>query len=404
MKVRPIVSGAVVVLAFSLAACSGGAQNGGGGDVTELSLQDYYASATPESAISRVYDQCATELGVDLKVEHVAPGGYVAKLLQQSSSKTLPDVLMLDNPTVQQIAASGALAPLGDFDITGDGVAPGVVSAASYEGELYAAIPIANSLALFYNKDVFDEAGLTPPTSWDELAETAKALTEGDRYGIAFSGAASAEGTFQLLPFMWSNGGDEADLDTPENAEALKFVSGLVRDGSASQSVTVWGMGDVNNAFIAGQAAMMINGPWNIPALKATEGLNWDYVQIPTRTADQVSQGPLGGEGFAVPNTGDEARMALAAQFVACINSPENEILIATEAFAVPTNMEAAATFAGQDPTFATFVEIVADARSRTAQLGAEWPAAEAEIYTAEQLALTGKASPEDAFAEAANQ
>ena len=86
-------------------------------------------------------------------------------MLQQASSKTLPDVLMLDNPDIQQIAATGALAPLGDFGINTDGYAAGPVSAATYDGKLYGLQPGANTLAIFYNKDVLAKAGVSrrPP-------------------------------------------------------------------------------------------------------------------------------------------------------------------------------------------------------------------------------------------------
>ena len=66
---------------------------------------------------------------------------------------------------------------------------------------------------------------------------------------------------------MWTNGGDETDLTSPEVAEALQLWKDLVDDGSASKSVVNWKQADVNDQFIAGKAAMMLNGPWQIPAL-----------------------------------------------------------------------------------------------------------------------------------------
>ena len=174
----------------------------------------------------------------------------------------------------------------------------------------------------------------------------------------------------------------------------------MVKDGSVSPSVVTWGQGDALNQFEAGKAAMMENGPWQIPSLKATKGLNFGYVPIPTRTASQKSIAPLGGETFTVPNTGNKSREAAAGKIVACINSTKNENTIATVNNYIPSNPTAAAAFGKANPDLAGFVSIVSDARSRTGKLGILWPTVGTEIYQAEQLALTGKATGKAALAQ----
>jgi multiple sugar transport system substrate-binding protein len=398
MKKKGLIVAATVaaVLASSLAACSA---NTPASSSFELTVADYYAGGQADN-YDKIYKACAAADGNTVKADHVPNGGLIAKVLQQISSKTLPDVLMLDNPDVQQIAASGALSPLGDYGITGDGVTPAVLDAGTYQGELYGLAPGVNSLALFYNKDLLDAAGITPPTTWDELKSAAKALTQGDTYGFAFSGVNNYEGTWQFMPWMWSNGGNEDNLNTPENAEAMDFLASLITDGSASQSVVGYSQGDVNNQFIAGKAAMMENGPWQIPSLKEA-GINFGYVAIPAQSASDKSQTPLGGETFTVPNTGNTEKMAAAGKLVACINSPENAATIANENNYVPSNTEAAAQFGKDNADLAGFVEIIANARSRTGLLGEGWPDAGAKIYTAEQLVLTGQATGAEALAQA---
>ena len=73
--------------------------------------------------------------------EAVPGASLIPKVLQQASSRTLPDVLMLDNPDLQQIAATGALTPLYDFGINADGFPKGVVDASTYKGKLYGLQP-----------------------------------------------------------------------------------------------------------------------------------------------------------------------------------------------------------------------------------------------------------------------
>jgi multiple sugar transport system substrate-binding protein len=161
-------------------------------------------------------------------------------VVREASSRTLPDVLMLDNPDVQQIAAAGALAPLDDFGLSADGYAKGVVAASTYQGKLYGLQPVTNTIGLFYDKDMLDKAGIKPPTTWDELKSAAMKLTSGKRYGIAFSAPAAHEAAWQFLPFMWSNGGEEENIATPEVAQALRLSVDLVKNGSASKSVVNW--------------------------------------------------------------------------------------------------------------------------------------------------------------------
>ena len=311
---------------------------------------------------------------------------------------------MLDNPDVQQIAASGALVPITNFGLSGKGAAKGTVAASTYKGKLYGLQPIANSIALFYNKDLLSAAGITPPKTWADLTADAKKLTTKTTYGFAFSGINTYEGTWQAMPWMWSNGGSEKNLNSPQNVQTLAFLTNLITDGSVSKSAVGWAQADVDNQFLAGKAAMMENGPWQIPTFATAKGLNWGFVPIPTRTSSQVSQSPLGGEDYTIPNTGNKTTEAAAAKFIGCLTSAKNETANAAANEELPANTAAATAFAASHPSLAGFLTIIKNGRARTALLGAGWPAAATTIYQAEQLALTGKASPADAWTQAASQ
>ncbi|MGT2425083.1 sugar ABC transporter substrate-binding protein [Amnibacterium kyonggiense] len=387
----------VPVLLTGCSSNSGGSGGGGGGGST-LTIEDYYAAS-----FNPIYQDCAKQVGAKVKINHVAGAGLIAKVLQQASSRTLPDVLMLDNPDVQQIASSGALSPLGDYGLNADGLVPAVKAANSYKGDLYGLEPVTNSIALYYNKKLLSAAGITPPKTWDELRTDAKKLTKGSTYGFAMSNINTYEGTWQFLPFFWSNGGDEKDIATPQAAQALQFVVDLQNDGSMSKSSITWAQADVDNQFIAGKAAMMINGPWQLPSLNATKGLEFDSVPIPTRTGS-APIAPLGGEAFTVPQTGNKDTMKLAGKFVGCLASAKMQSTIAGVTGNVPTNETVAAQWATSHPQVASFVTTVKTARARTGELGPDWPKAATKIYTAVQLALTGKASPTAALQQAQSQ
>lgn len=390
-----LVGAALASLSFSGCSASGGSQSGG---AKTLTIEDYYAA--PYNAI---YQKCGKQVGAKVTINHVAGAGLIAKVLQQASSRTLPDVLMLDNPDIQQIAASGALSPLSDYGLSGKGDVPAVTAAGSYKGKLIGLEPVTNSIALYYNVKLLKDAGVTPPKTWDELRAASKKLTQGKTYGFAMSNINTYEGTWQFLPFFWSNGGDEKNIDTPQAAQALQYVLDLQNDGSMSKSSINWAQADVNNQFIAGKAAMMINGPWQLPALKAAKGLQFASVPIPTRTGG-APVAPLGGEAFTVPMTKSKDTMGLAGKFVGCLNAPKMQSYIAGVTGNVPTNEVTAEAWAKTHPDVAAFVTTTKTARARTGELGAGWPKAATKIYTAVQAALTGKAAPAAALKSAQTQ
>ena len=398
-RFRTLVGAVAVVAAIplALAGCSSSGGSSAGGS-KHLTIEDYYTSTYNSN-----YNKCASQLGIKLTINHVAGAGLIAKVLQQASSRTLPDVLMLDNPDVQQIAASGALSPLSDYGLSTKGDVPAVAKASTYKGKLYGLQPVDNSIALYYNKKILAAAGVTPPKTWDELRADAKKLTSGSTYGFAMSNINTYEGSWQFLPLMWSNGGDEKNINTPATVQALQFDLSLQSDGSMSKSSINWAQADVNNQFIAGKAAMMINGPWQLPALNAAKGLEFDSVPIPTRTGS-APVAPLGGEAFTVPETKNSDTMKLAGKFVGCLNTSKMQTVIAGNTGNIPTNIAASEAWGKTHPQVSSFVTTVQTARARTGELGPDWPKAATKIYTAVQLALTGKASPAAALQQAQSQ
>ena len=109
----------------STASSGGGASSssGGGGATTTLRVLDYYNNDPGKTVWQKTLEGCASQTGVKISREAVPGATLIQKVLQQASSRTLPDLLMLDNPDLQQIAATGALAPLDQFGISAVGFA-----------------------------------------------------------------------------------------------------------------------------------------------------------------------------------------------------------------------------------------------------------------------------------------
>lgn len=384
---------ALSAIALPLAACGGSGGSGSSGEVTSLKILDYYADEPDKTVFQDALEAAAEKVGVTIEREAVAGTSLIQKVLQMSSSKTLPDLLMIDNPDLQQIAATGALAPLTSFGITTDGFIDGFVGAGTYEDEFYGMGPCANTLGLYYNVDLLEAAGVAVPTTWDELKAAAKTLTTGDAYGIAFCAKASYEGSWQFLPFFWSSGADETDIATPEAASALQLLVDLVNEGSASQSVLNWGQTEVGEQFTAGKAAMCINGPWMTSTFNDS-GVNWAVAQIPAPAAGDTSVSPLGGELWTIPETGDEARQKKAAELLTILLGDESVLDLNVTRFTMPARPSVNEDYLAAQPDQESLVTAVGNGRARTAKLGEAWPKTAEALYNAVQSALTGKAEP----------
>ncbi|WP_052393759.1 ABC transporter substrate-binding protein [Kutzneria sp. 744] len=390
---------AVLTLALALAAC--GAPGGGApGSITEL---DYYTDQQGSAAWQKVLDTCSKKAGVTIQRQTVPTDQMLPKILQGATSRSLPNLVFTDNPTVQQIASTGALTPLSDYGIATGGYYDGIVKAGTYQGKVYGLAPGVNGLALLYNKDMLAEAGVQPPKTWDELTAAAAKLTKAQRYGLAFSAVPSEEGTWQFLPFFWSNGADLSRLDSDQAVRALGFVAGLVGSGSVSKSVLNWNQNDVADQFVAGNAAMMINGSWNLSRLDGEKSLHYGVVPIPTPAAGGSPTVALGGETGVIPATG-QATQQSAAKVLTCILSPEVMQSWDTGHAYVPSQKDVAENFGQQHPNMQPFVTEVATARSRSADLGEKYPKISQALATAVQAAITGSQTPQQALRQAQQQ
>ncbi|MCZ9347237.1 sugar ABC transporter substrate-binding protein [Streptomyces sp. TRM76130] len=337
--------------------------------------------------------RCGKQLGITIEQQSVPASQVMTKALRMASSGSLPDIVQFDASEMPTFADAGGLVDLRTVGLSTQDIPEGIVGFGSYQGTYYGAARSVNTLALFYDKDLLDQAGVEVPTTWDELREAAKKLTQGKRYGLALSAGGAEDGVFQFLPFMWSNGGDEAELDSPQVAEALDFWKALLADGSLSKSTVNWTQADVNDQFMAGNAAMMINGPWQVETLNTDESLHWEIAQIPVPEEGDDSVGPLGGAVLTVPHTGDEQRERMAGKIVACLSSRQEQLTYALNSWMVPADSEAAAAWREKVPELDALADQVAVARSRTAQLGAGWSSVSLALQSAFQSALTGESS-----------
>ncbi|GGM15159.1 ABC transporter substrate-binding protein [Dactylosporangium sucinum] len=392
---RRALAAALAAAALALSACGDGAGGGGATSDDTLTEIDYYEAAPQNTQLPKLLDACGAEAGVKVQHQQVPRTQFMPKLLQQASAKAVPDLALIDNPDLPQLAATGGLVPL--TGLSTEGLYPSIVNAGQYQGQTYGIAPGVNGLALYYNETLFQQAGLTPPKTWDELTAAAKQLTQGTRYGIAFSAVGTEEGSFQFEPFFWTAGASLKQLDSPAAIKALTLWKDLVDAKAASKSVVTWTQADVNDQFMAGNAAMMVNGPWQLPTLNKKSDLKFGIVPIPIPNANAKPVTPLGGEVWTVGKSNPE-REKKALAVLKCLLGQDKSLEWSTNAGYIPSNQAAAQQLASSNPQLKAFVEEVATAQARTAELGTGYPKVSEALFNAIQACLAGGKSPEEAL------
>lgn len=390
MKITGIISLSLLLLSSAAA------------QQTTLTWWDYFNADNLNEAIQdMVADYEAAHPDVKIERTPIGFGDLKARIIQGTATGTLPDILIVDNPDNQSLAAQGALADITDYVQDweySDAYFDGPWASTIYQDRNYGVPFDSNATALFYNIDLLNAAGFdAPPATWDELRETAAALTEGDRAGFCLSLTATEEGTFTYLPFLWGNGGDLQDSGGEANVEALTLLNTMMNeDQSIPRAALQWGQGDANNQFLAGKCALMINGPWQLPGIRAANPeFEWDVAAWPNAgTPTSI----LGGQNFAI---GAGSNMDAAWDVIQWATQPEN-LLKMYETSGFITNREdlADAELFTSDPLIAKFVEAVSVAKPRA--YGPNYPQISQEVMNMVQSVLVGGRTPEQAAADAA--
>jgi multiple sugar transport system substrate-binding protein len=274
----------------------------------------------------------------------------------------------------------------------------GPLNSCRLNGRLYG-IPFgSNTLALYYNEDMLNAAGVKPPRNWDELKSVSLKLTKGTVHGFAISSVQNEEGTFGFLCFLWGSGNTSFQINNPNGIKALTLMKDLVASGAMPKEALNWTQGDVMNQFISGNLAMMVNGPWQIPTMrKQAPNLKWNVAVLPVGNKPASD---LGGENFAVVkgNNVDEA-----VSFLKFVASPaEMKTYINAFGYIASRKDVAAVQFTSDplnDPINKVFVQQLAVAQPRGPH--PRWPEISDAISLAFNEVMIGVAAPAAAAAKA---
>ncbi len=310
MKFKRLVAAVLAgVMTLSLAACGGGDSSTSGNDAagtesagssTGKVLTVGIWDSNQEPGIKEILADFTAQTGIETDINVVTWNDYWTMLAAAAQGGELPDVFWMHaNESVRYMSNDMLL------DLTDKIAASEVINTENYpadiwdlyslDGKNYAVPKDVDTIALWYNKTMFDAAGLDYPTAdwtWEDLCEAAKALTivnengETTQYGFAMSSDDYQEG---YANWIYSYGGSMIDyeplqsgFDKPETIQAMNLLDSLLKSGAMpSQAVISENAKDV--LFSSGKLAMSTMGSWMLAGLKANDYVveNCDCVELP---------------------------------------------------------------------------------------------------------------------------
>lgn len=285
----------VTMIAGMITGCGGGSGESPDGTTT-IKYATY--SAGPDhledmDAMIEEFEKQNPDIKVDVEV--IGYDDYFTKLQTQASSKTLPDVFEMNYENFNTYAGNGVLLDLTELADGDEDFSPDMLTGNTYEyfqndGKLYGLTEKVSDVVLYYNKDMFDAAGLEYPQAdwtWDDLLTAAQALTKDGVYGFY------APVTYnELYKVVAQNGGALFDedgnptIDSAENVEALQWMLDKMLKYHIQPTSEEMSGKTPEDMFKNSEIAMEVTGSWMVTTF-ADAPFEWDIALEPGNT-DQV--------------------------------------------------------------------------------------------------------------------
>lgn len=342
---RKVLTAAAAVLAVTSATAVHGVTAASGEDVT-ISFLTHWPPETVELLETAAGAYTEQNPEVTVEIQAVPFGDLLTTVRAQAGSDDAPTISGIYDLWLPELVRDGIVAPAPEEVATevADNWPAGVVAAATVDDELYGVPNEIDLYALNYNTSLFEEAGIeSPPATWDELIETAEALTvrDGDRitqqgFGLINSWAAGTVHPFASL--LVSNGGalvgDDGmpALNTPEALETFELYENLVSGVGVSDPTM--GTADANTTgpyldnFVAGNTAMIIMANWWESALRTGMGeeafADVATAPIPVGPSGETASSISYSWMTVVSASAGDAEQAAAWDFLAWLNGPDS--------------------------------------------------------------------------------
>lgn len=262
------------------------------------------------------------ETGIEVEIQYMPLADSRKQINIMVASDSLPDVMDVDNTDTATYAKMGILADITsrvEAEIDVDQYYKSALGQSVYDGKYYGLPFTSNNLCLYYNKDLFKQAGIdNAPATTDEILSACEKLAAIGVNGFGVAGSQTTDTSFQMWPFIWSFGSDVDKINSEKTVNMLNFYKQLVDNKYMSTEVVNYNSGDNANQFIAGKTAMIVDGPWRLNAIKADASFEFGVAKIPEGAAGFKTV--LGGHNFAISNNDN---VDASWEFVKYMNQPE---------------------------------------------------------------------------------
>ena len=376
--------------------------------MAQVTLKVWSIDGADRPGIADTFSKEFDEQNEDVVIEYrqVPFDDLVQETLRAFATGQAPDIVSFDNPDFAMFSSRGAMLDITDRIaaseiIKAENFFPGPLNSVTWDGHYYGIPKYTDTIAVFYNKDLFAKAGIAePPKTWAEFAEYAEKLTDpaSNVYGATFSARAGEEGTFQFLPIIQMSGGAHDNVNTDGAVEVLELWKKMIDNGWASQDVLSLGQWDSTGTFNSGNAAMAVSGNWEINRMVEDAKFDWAVALLPTITEGGERSSALGGfdwgimsstkhpdEAFRLLEYYDSQAHRLFDEFGYI--APRSDIAIA------PSGIEK------KDAAIAVFLDQLNYAQPRGPH--PDWQKISKAVFDAMQAALTGQISAKDALDQA---
>ncbi|MFI7299197.1 extracellular solute-binding protein [Streptomyces sp. NPDC050121] len=393
-----------LAVAVSATACSSGSDSAGSQDAAggTYTVWDPYPQFAKGSDWAKLLDQCGAKSGVKIKRTAFDTSDLTNKTLLAAQQGNSPDVLIVDNPVVSTLAEAGVLTTTDDNKLDTSKADANLLAAGRSGGKTYGTPIGANTLALYYNKEVLKKAGvdIASVNDWTSLTAALEKVKKAGKKGITFSAIGTEEGSFQFLPWFWGSGAQLTALDSEQGVSALSLWKDWLKQGYAPNSV-------INNTqttswqeFASGDYAFAENGTWQLANAKKA-GFDYGVIPVPAATGGSAAA-PTGGEFVTIPVQKDAGRYATSQKLVTCLTSGDNLYNTDTTLSYVAPTGEVQSKQVAANAELKPWVVAVNAAKGRTSDdLGTKYPKISEQMWKAVQSALSGAESPKDALTKA---
>ena len=266
---------------------------------------------------------------------------YHDRLVTWITGNQAPDIANLSGLWIGEFDDMGALQPINEYvdESFLKTFYQGPLNSFKKDDKLLGLPYFLDPRVLYYRKDLFDQKHLSPPKTWDDIYNAAKALNDPPNvYGFGVGG--KYPNVMTGFEYFYFNAGPnvppvhfgpnhELLFNSPEGVKALSFLNRLVKEGltNPNPNGVEWENG-VQPIFQSGKLAMMITGPWFAGMLDQDKKFEYGMVPVPTAEPGMQSRAVMQPDVISV-FTSDPAKKDAIKKFLAFMYQPDNRLTFA---------------------------------------------------------------------------